>query len=54
MNTQVEHFSKELDKLVDRFRREYDISYAEVVGCLYMKTHELFDEAKEESEGETP
>lgn len=40
-------FADELDRLVLRFRYEFDISYAEVVGCLMMKAHFLLDEAAE-------
>jgi len=42
--------AKELDKLVDRYRSEYEMSYAAVVGVLQMKIHLLCDEAKERGE----
>lgn len=47
---QVFHFGDELDKLVDRFRSEYDLSYAAVVGTLMMKAHVLMDEASERND----
>ena len=47
MDEQVEHFANELDRLVDRFRSEYDMNYACVVGVLQMKAFLLFQEAQE-------
>lgn len=44
---QVSQFADEVDKLVERFRIEYDMSYASVVGVLHMKTHFLCREAEE-------
>lgn len=49
---QVKHLGDELDRLVDRFRSEYDMTYASVVGVLHMKAHLLCAEAAErEDEG---
>lgn len=47
MNTQeqINHFGDEIDNLVDRFRSEYDLPYAAVVGVLQMKSHLLMQEA---------
>ena len=42
---QVFQFGDELDKLVNRFRQEYDMTYAAIVGTSYMKTHLLCEEA---------
>lgn len=42
---QVTHLANELDALIDRFRSEYDMSYAAVVGVLHMKAHLLCEEA---------
>lgn len=44
---QIEHFSNELDNLVDRFRAEYDLTYGSIVGALHMKAHLLCREAQE-------
>lgn len=44
---QTDSFADELDKLVDRFRSEYDMSYAQVVGVLEMKKWLLCSEAEE-------
>lgn len=42
---QIFHFGDELDRLVNRFRSEYEISYAAIVGVLFMKAHLLCGEA---------
>jgi len=47
---QVIHFGNELDNLVERFRKEYDISYAAIVGTLQMKAWLLCQEADEREE----
>lgn len=43
---QLQQFADELDRLVERFRAEYDLSYGEVVGALQMKIHLLCVEAE--------
>lgn len=48
---QTTHFSDELDALVNRFRSEYEMSYAAVVGVLQMKMFLLCQEAKDLHEG---
>lgn len=47
---QTDHFANELDALVDRFRSEYEMSYAVVIGTLQMKIHLLCNEAEERSD----
>jgi len=47
---QIDHFADELDKLVERFRSEYDISYASVIGALHLKAHLLCSEATERAD----
>lgn len=49
---QITHFADELDKLVDRFRSEYEITMAGVVGVLHMKAHLLCEEASRSEEEE--
>lgn len=44
---QIEHFADEIDRLVERNRREYDMTYAAVVGVLHMKIYLLCAEAAE-------
>lgn len=51
--SQTEHFADDLDKLVNRYRSEYDIQYASLVGVLQMKIHLLCQEA-EQREDEAP
>lgn len=41
-------FGHELDNLVDRFRSEFEMTYASIVGTLVMKTVLLCDEASNE------
>lgn len=45
---QIVHLGNEIDRLVDRFRTEYDLSYASVVGVLQMKCWLLMAEAADE------
>jgi hypothetical protein len=44
---QIDHFAQELDKLVERFRSEYDLTYASVIGALTIKSHQLIDESND-------
>jgi hypothetical protein len=44
---QTDAFADELDKLVDRFRQEFDLTYAQAVGVLHMKAHLLCEDASE-------
>jgi len=47
------YIGAELDRIVEYARKEYHISYAEVVGMLVIKAHLLTDEFYEEG-GEDP
>lgn len=53
-NQQITAFSDDLDNLVDRYRREFDLSYAAVVGVFFMKAHLLCAEAVEEDDDQPP
>jgi hypothetical protein len=44
---QIDHFANELDNLVNRFRTEYEMTYASIVGILQMKIHLLCGEAED-------
>ena len=44
---QIMQFADELDKLIDRYRSEYDLAYASVIGTLFMKAQLLGQEASE-------
>lgn len=48
----VAHLTAELNKLIDRFRSEYEMTYAEVVGTLQVKCWELCKEADEETKAD--
>lgn len=50
---QTQQLADELDKLLNRFADEYDLSFASAVGVLQMKIHNLCQQAREESEDET-
>lgn len=41
----VRRLADEIDRLIDYFRDEYDITYAAAVGVLFMKAHLLANEA---------
>lgn len=42
---QIFAFADELDNLVDRYREEWDLPIASVVGCLFCKAQLLVQEA---------
>ena len=43
---QTSAFGDELDKLIDRFREEFDLTYAQLIGTLHFKIHLLCNEAE--------
>jgi hypothetical protein len=47
---QIVHLANLLDKLVSRFSKEYEMTYASIVGVLQMKIHLLCAQAKEQYE----
>lgn len=47
---QIQHFADEIDRIVERFRAEYDLPYASAVGVLMMKAHLLMVEAEGRSD----
>ncbi len=40
----VEAFISELDRKIEYFRQEFDLTYAEAVGCLELVKHRLIRE----------
>lgn len=44
---QIYQFGNELDKLIERTRKEYEITYAAVVGVLFMKAQMLAQEPED-------
>jgi hypothetical protein len=47
---QTEAFATDLDRLVDRYRSEFELTYAQVIGALYLKAGFLVIEAAEGEE----
>ncbi len=44
---QTEAFGEAIDKLVDRFANEYDLTYATIIGTLQMKIIYLAQESEQ-------
>lgn len=42
---QIDHFSNDLDRLIERYREEYDLTYGEMVGALQFRAFLLMQEA---------
>jgi hypothetical protein len=49
---QIEAFAEDLDRLIERYRSEFDLTYAAVVGALTIKSHILCTEAAEQADEE--
>lgn len=47
---QIVAFSNDVDRLVDRYRDEFDMTYAAAVGVLFMKAQLLCEEAVDEGD----
>lgn len=47
---QAQHLANELSAVIDRFRAEYDISYATAIGCLEIIKMDLFREGVEDDD----
>lgn len=47
---QTDHLCKAIDKVIDHFSQEFEVTYATVIGVLQMKIMELHSEAKEDEE----
>jgi hypothetical protein len=47
---QTGNFAEDLDRLVDRYAKEYDMSYASVIGALQMKVFTLCTDAYDEGD----
>jgi len=47
---QIDHFANDVDKLVERYRSEYDLTYAAVIGTLEIKIQQLCREAWDSTE----
>lgn len=42
---QIDAFADDIDKLVDRYANEFDMTYAAAIGVLQMKIHTICDAA---------
>jgi len=52
----VERFVTEIEKVIDYFRKEYDLTYSEAIGAIHMIEHKLTREAvniNEEQDGKS-
>ena len=43
--TAVEHLTNELTRLINRFRSEYEMNYAELVGAIELVKADIIDES---------
>ena len=50
---QAAHFATELEKLVDRYRDEYDLLYPTIIGMLEIQSHMLMVEALGDDEDDS-
>lgn len=48
--SQVRHLEHDLDRLIERARKEYVMTYASVIGTLQVKIHQLCVEANDSTE----
>jgi len=49
---QIEQFQKKLDKLIDTYTEEFDLSIAAMIGTLMCKIYELLANQNEDEEDE--
>lgn len=51
-NDQTTHFANDLERLINRYRDEYDITYAQLIGTLHLTMHLLCREAEQKIDDE--
>ncbi len=49
---QIEMFQEDLDKLVERYSSEFDLTLASMIGVLEVKIHEIIKNTIDQSEDE--
>lgn len=49
---QTKAFGDDLDALVERYRKEFDLSLAQAVGVLQVKIHGLIDDVRNKDDDE--
>lgn len=47
---QIEHLENDLEMIIERYRKEYDMTYASMIGVFMLKVHQISAEAYEEPE----
>lgn len=52
MSERIERFVESIDERISYFRKEYELTYAEAIGCLELIKFDLMMEAK--GDGESP
>ena len=45
---QIDAFSDDIERVIQRYRNEFQISYAAVIGILFIKAHDLAQETLED------
>lgn len=45
---QIEHLENDLDNIIERYRKEYEMTYAAMIGVFMLKVYQLSEEAYEE------
>ena len=48
----TQHLAEELTAVIERFRHEYEMTYAEVVGCLELVKYDVICESVEDDDDE--
>ncbi len=51
---QIVAFESELDALICRYRSDFTMTYASMIGVLHIQAHVLAQDASDESDGDAP
>ena len=46
----VSHFGTELELLIERFRAEYEMTYAELIGCMEIQKADILMEMADDND----
>lgn len=49
---QLMAFADDLDRLVDRYAQEFEISYGAIIGAMFAKMHLLCDQARDQEDND--
>ena len=47
---QTDAFAADIERVIQRYRKEFQISYAAVIGILFIKAHDLASETLEDDD----